>query len=775
MALSKPNRRYSKVMIRHRWGDIPPSLFGDLAAAAREEHENAQAAAGSVRRAIAEVESEEKGTFATASVHAYKQELALWNELAEGCAKEAPAIFQAGSIQTSKQLEIMRIDEEAHEAIAAAEAEFAHDPIALGNAIKTIVTTAGLEIAAVDEKASAEISALTAAAPVWTGAASHNGSGGSAPHGGNAVRPVDSVTEKGGGVRRDHRPMSPPSEADSGRESASESDSAKNGHRSTSQGESSGRTDQSQADASTPESSAAHRATSGTPGVADPGVGSAAGRGLSASPMAGGMSPSAGSGGGSSMSGGLSSGVKPPNSLGGLGSGSSAPRMGAVPPAAPGGPVQDFAKGFTSAASAPAPAPAVVRPLAPAEGVRPPMSPTPLGAAGAAPGAPPAAVASSSAGAQPVPVAPVSPGPSASPTAGGGPLPPFGSDLRASGSGSATSAAPSPGVPTAPAAPPNPGGGTGASGALLSGSGAAGTAVERAAEQAGWPDFSAARMLVWELLHACRQEWWHVDFAVGLFEMPYGGVGTLVVSNEGWGCLPPPVVPPRPLVPALTDPALPPDFLSRWFGWIDVTRVMIEYSDARVAAGKSALLGVATSGSTTAAERREIPVCWVDRDASPFAWNADDPGLTFDRYHRVNSLEPGAYERLSAAKDRPQAVIDDLVCRARRLLPLTEGSELPTCGHDVLANVASRQRVSETLADEVRREHRRRQQLASTNRTGAGEYGPPGEVEVMMQEMYRPIWISAQILEVAAHLSGQEPNLPDATYAVAAAERISGL
>ncbi|MDO3014869.1 hypothetical protein P5V96_26480 [Mycobacteroides abscessus subsp. abscessus] len=309
----------------------------------------------------------------------------------------------------------------------------------------------------------------------------------------------------------------------------------------------------------------------------------------------------------------------------------------------------------------------------------------------------------------------------------------------------------------------------------MSGSGAAGTAVERAAEQAGWPDFSAARMLVWELLHACRQEWWHVDFAVGLFEMPYGGVGTLVVSNEGWGCLPPPVVPPRPLVPALTDPALPPDFLSRWFGWIDVTRVMIEYSDARVAAGKSALLGVATSGSTTAAERREIPVCWVDRDASPFAWNADDPGLTFDRYHRVNSLEPGAYERLSAAKDRPQAVIDDLVCRARRLLPLTEGSELPTCGHDVLANVASRQRVSETLADEVRREHRRRQQLASTNRTGAGEYGPPGEVEVMMQEMYRPIWISAQILEVAAHLSGQEPNLPDATYAVAAAERISGL
>ncbi|WP_147378336.1 hypothetical protein, partial [Mycobacteroides abscessus] len=327
MALSKPNRRYSKVMIRHRWGDIPPSLFGDLAASAREEHENAQTAAGSVRRAIAEVESEERGVFATASVRAYKQELALWNELADGCAKEAPAIFQAGSIQTSKQLEIMRIDEEAHEAIEAAEAEFAHDPIALGNAIKTIVTTAGLEIAAVDEKAAAEIAALTAAAPVWTGAASHNGSVASAPHSGNAVRPVDSVTEKGGGVRRDHRPMSPPSEADSGRESASESDSAKNGHRSTSKGESSGRTDQSQADASTPESSAAHRETSGTPGVTDPGVGSAAGRGIPASPMAGGMSPSAGSGSGSSMLGGLSSGVKPPNSLGGLGSGSSGPRM----------------------------------------------------------------------------------------------------------------------------------------------------------------------------------------------------------------------------------------------------------------------------------------------------------------------------------------------------------------------------------------------------------------------------------------------------------------
>ncbi|CQA03171.1 Uncharacterised protein [Mycobacteroides abscessus] len=777
MALSMPNRRFSKVIIRKGWPECPPSLIGDLAAAGRADHENAQAAAGSVRRAIAEVESDEKGIFATASVHAYKQELSLWNELAEGCAQESPALFQAGAIQTALRLEIMRIDEEAHEAIEAAEAEFAHDPIALGNAIKTIVPAAGLEVDAAVAKATAEIEALVAAAPVWTGAAAgQNGSGAPAPHGGNAVHPVDSVTEKGGGVRRDHRPMSPPSEGDNGREPASESDSAKNGHRSTSQGESSGRTDQSQADGSTPESSAAHRATSGTPGVADPGVGSAAGRGIPASPLAGGMSPSAGSGSGSSMLGGLSSGMKPSNSLGGLGNGSSVPRLGAVPSAAPGGPVQDFAKGFTSAASAPA-APAVVRPLAPAEGVRPPMSPTPLGAPGAVPGAggPPAAVAPSSAGAQPVPVAPVVPGPSAVPAAGGGPLPPFGSDLRTSGSGSATAAAPSPGAPSGPAAPPNPGGGTGAPGALLSGSGAVGAAVERAAEQVGWPDFGPARMLVWELLHACRHEWWHVEFAVGLFEMPYGGIGTLMVSNYGWGCIPQPVIPARTLVPALTDPALPLDFLRRWFGWIDVTRVMIEYGDARVAAGGTPLLGLATSGSTTAAERREIPVCWVDRDASPFAWNAEDPGLTFDRYHRVNSLEPGAHERLSAAKDRPQAVIDDLARRARRLLPLTEGSELPTCGHDAFASLGAQQLVSEKVADEVRREHRLRQQLASTNRTGAGEYGPPGEVEMMMQAVYRPMWISAQMLEAAMHLSAEEPNLPDATYAVAAAERISGL
>lgn len=772
MALSMPNRRFSKVIIRKGWPECPPSLIGELADAARADHENALAAAGSVRRAIAEVESEEKGVFATASVHAYKQELVLWNELAEGCAQESPAIFQAGAIQTALRLEIMRIDEEAHEAIAAAEAEFAHDPIALGNAIKTIVPAAGLAVDAAVAKATAEIEALAAAAPVWTGAASQNGSGAPAPHGRNAVHPVDSVTHNGSGVHRDHVPTSPPATErgnESGSESSSEDAQTKKQHMATSSDRgSAGAGEQSNQGETSGTSN--RMATSGS--TSDPGVGSAAGRGLSASPLAGGMSPSAGSGGGSSMLGGLSSGVKPSNSLGGLGSGSSVPRMGAVPPAAPGGPVQDFAKGFTSAASAPAPAPGVVRPLAPAEGVRPPMSPTPLGAAGAVPAGPPAAVAPSSAGAQPVPVTPVGPGPSAAPT-GGGPLPPFGSDMRASGSASA--ATPSPGVPSAPAAPPNPGGGTGAPGALLSGSGAAGAAVERAAEQAGWPDFSTARMLVWELLHACRQEWWHVDFAVGLFEMPYGGVGTLVVSNEGWGCLPPPVVPPRSLVPALTDPALPPDFLSRWFGWIDVTRLMIEYSDARVASGKSPLVGVATSGSTTAAERREIPVCWVDRDASPFAWNAEDPALTFDRYHRVNSLEPGAYERLSEAKDRPAAVIDDLVLRARRLLPLTEGSELPTCGHDVLASLGARQRVSEQLADEVRREHRRRQQLASTNRTGAGEYGPPGEVEVMMQAVYRPMWISAQILEAAAHLSGAEPNLPDATYAVAAAERISGL
>lgn len=264
-----------------------------------------------------------------------------------------------------------------------------------------------------------------------------------------------------------------------------------------------------------------------------------------------------------------------------------------------------------------------------------------------------------------------------------------------------------------------------------------------------------------------------MEWAIGLFEMPHGVV-MLVVSDEGWGCLPQPVVPVRSLVPALTDPALPPDFLLRWCGWHDVTRVMIEYADARVASGRGPLLGLATSGSTTAAERREIPVSWVDRDASPFAWNAEEPALTFDRYHRVSSLEPGAYKRLSEAKNHPQAVIDDLVVRARRLLPLTDGSELPTCGHDVFATLATGQRVSEHMADEVRREHRTRQQLASTARTGAGQYGPPGEVEMMMQSLYRPMWISAQILEVAAHLSGEEPNLPDATYAVAAAERISG-
>ncbi|WP_131721774.1 hypothetical protein [Mycobacteroides abscessus] len=197
MALSMPNRRFSKVIIRKGWPECPPSLIGDLAAAGRAEHENAQAAAGSVRRAIAEVESEEKGIFAAASVHAYKQELGLWNELAEGCAKESPMLFQAGAIQQTLRLEIMRIDEEAHAEIEAAEAKFAGNPMALGAEIARIVPAAGLEVDAAVAKATAEIEALAAAAPVWTGAAaSKNGSGAPAPHGGNAVHPVDSVTEK---------------------------------------------------------------------------------------------------------------------------------------------------------------------------------------------------------------------------------------------------------------------------------------------------------------------------------------------------------------------------------------------------------------------------------------------------------------------------------------------------------------------------------------------------------------------------------------------------
>ncbi len=281
-------------------------------------------------------------------------------------------------------------------------------------------------------------------------------------------------------------------------------------------------------------------------------------------------------------------------------------------------------------------------------------------------------------------------------------------------------------------------------------------------------DLTPAQRRVWELQHACRREAWHIDWAVGLFEA-HGGIETLFVSDEGQGFVPSTVVLPNSMLPAMTDPVLPADFLRRWFGWGDVTRLMLEYANARVAGGKGGLLGLATGGSTTAAERVNVPVLSADIGANPIPETDPVPGLENGRYHRLSSLDHELYKELRDVSD-PRRAIVQLTDRCRRLL--TDEMHLPTCGHDAIGKLGMGQQLSDHLIEELRTASRHQLQLASTQRPGKGDYGPP-ESHAAMQNLYRGSWIAAQIVEALVRMSDSAPNLADAAYAVVAAERVA--
>lgn len=303
---------------------------------------------------------------------------------------------------------------------------------------------------------------------------------------------------------------------------------------------------------------------------------------------------------------------------------------------------------------------------------------------------------------------------------------------------------------------------------MLSGATAAGAGGAGLAEKYASVDLAPAQRRVWELQHACRREGWHIDWAVGLFE-DYGGIQMLFVSDEGQGFVPSTVVLPNSMLPAMTDPVLPTDFLRRWFGWGDVTRLMLEYANARVAGGKGGLLGLATGGSTTAAERVNVPVLSADIGTNPIPTTDEVPGLGNGRYHRLSSLDHELYKELRDVSD-PRRAIAQLTDRCRRLV--SEDMHLPTCGHDAIGKLGMGQELSDPLLEELRTAGRNQLQLASTQRPGKGDYGPP-ESHAAMQNLYRASWIASQILEALVRMSDSVPDLPDAAYAVVAAERVA--
>lgn len=781
MALSKPSNRYSSLISWPVWPDITPTQIGEMAADARADHSTAASGARSARRAYMEVVAAEKGTFAEASSRAYTAHESQWRDLADGCQQEAADMTALGVMQEKLMNTVIGIDEEAHTALKAIEPKRTTDPAWYGAQQVMIVTKAAAEAQAAATAAAAEMMTFAAKAPVW-GQPGGTQAGGS-DHGRVKATPVDSTTQKGGGPgSSDHNSMAP---ADKNAEKARElsSDEKKTDHAATQGNE---KTEEGHG---TKPQSADHAALEGqadkltdTGSGTQPGVGSAAGQGLgqAASPLGaagGGSQAGSGSGSGSGASG--LGGMVRHGGASGLGNVGSAPKAPAGAASAPagGGPVSDFAKGFTSGASAAgAPPAAPARPLLPAEGARPPMT-SQMGAFSSTPQN--AAVqgtvssaANAGAGQGVQPVAPVGAvgGAPAGGSGGSGPLPPFGSDLKGAGG----AAAPAPPGSTSSGAATTPAGGTGsqqggtgAPAAMLSGATAAGAGGTRMAEKYATVDLTPAQRLVWEFLHSCGNDAWLTDWAVGVFEEHGGGTQLLFVTNEGQGFVPSTVVLPNSVLPAMTDPVLPTDFLRRWFGWQDVTRLMLEYAEARVAGGKGALLGLATSGSTSAAERVDVPVLFADIDANPIPRNASVPELSNGRYHRLSSLDHEFYKELKDLKD-PRRATTQLTDRCRRLV--TDEMYLPTCGHDAIGKLGMGQELSDRLISEVHQAHHDQVLLASTQRPGKGDYGPPGP-HVATQSMYRGSWIAAQILEALVHMTEPVPDLPDAAYAVVAAER----
>ncbi|WP_139360977.1 hypothetical protein [Mycobacterium sp. D16R24] len=778
MALSKPNNQYSKLISWPVWPDISPGTLGDLAADHRADQQTATQTASGLRRAYHEVMAEEKGHFADASVRAYTHEESGWRDLAAFRGGKVADVEAWASIGQNLMLTLMGIDDEAHDAIKAKEAMRSTDPAGYGAFVAATVNAAVAAAQAASAAAVAAVAAIVAKIPenIFTKFGQPNGQG--SQHKPGEVTAVKNETKLPDG-KGEHKETTKQA---SGKEDTGNGSEMSSDHDSKAEHKETAKELDSKGQGTTPsEASGDHRADAGSGSASgqQPGIGSAAGQGLGqgASPLGaagGGSQAGSGSGSGSGASG--LSGLGRHGGASGLGNVGSAPKApGAVPAPGSGGPVSDFAKGFTSGASGAGAPVAPAKPLLPAEGARPPMT-SQMGALSSAPqnlasqGTVSSAANTGGSGSAVQPVPPVGAMGGGAAGGGSGPLPPFGSDLKGAGGPAQTSTpgTTGSGAGTTPAGGTgSQGGGTGAPAAVLSGATAAGAASTRLAEKYGRVDLTPAQRLVWELQHACRTGAWHIEWAVGLFESNVGGVELLFVSNEALGFVPSTVVLPNSVLPAMTDPVLSADFLQRWFGWGDVTRLMLEYGKARMAGGKGALLGLATGGSSTAAERVDVPVLSADIGANPIPNNEPVPGMANGRYHRLSSLDHELHKELTDVQD-PRRAITQLTDRCRRLV--TDEMYLPTCGHDAIGKLGMGQELSDRLIGEVQQAHHDQVLLASTQRPGSGEYGPP-EPHVAMQSMYRASWIAAQILEALVHMSNPVPDLSDAAYAVLAAER----
>jgi hypothetical protein len=203
------------------------------------------------------------------------------------------------------------------------------------------------------------------------------------------------------------------------------------------------------------------------------------------------------------------------------------------------------------------------------------------------------------------------------------------------------------GGPVAPLPPGVVGSGVGAS---------AGAASEGIRSSLPDPLLEAASQLVYQLLHDSRM-YPYMDWCVGVFRTP-SGFETVIVNSDGAGYIPVGVFAPRSARMLFADRELTPEFRARWFSWANPAETMLAYAEF-IAVNRSdvELWAVAVStdhgGSSVPVRGAVLHFDDCARVTSPLADTAPPSPLDEAHVHRLETLDPALYARLTGFGDGP--------------------------------------------------------------------------------------------------------------------------
>ncbi|WP_425004976.1 hypothetical protein [Mycolicibacterium sp. S3B2] len=229
-----------------------------------------------------------------------------------------------------------------------------------------------------------------------------------------------------------------------------------------------------------------------------------------------------------------------------------------------------------------------------------------------------------------------------------------------------------------------------------------------AGERSGAPDplLEQASELAYELMNASRI-YGCIDWCVGMFKTP-SGPQAWVVSSEGSGFIPAGVFLPKSARLVFSDPGLDKDFHARWFGWVNPAQTMLAYGQLCMASNPNVELwavAASTDYGGNAAVAREAGVRHIENCSLPLKSETERPTLDDSRVHRLTTIDPAEYARLTAggAVDRAQmwaltvAAVRTVLVRASELL----GFQVPPAIRQVATAIENGEPVSEELWAEL--------------------------------------------------------------------------